>query len=318
MVMNRAPSAPPITVARKPNTPLSNYKMSDRSEHDDFGIRDERSALPNLAAHRHEYFQIHVQLEGTTQHDIGNVRRIVEPGTVCFILPFKAHFIPTVANSRYYILNAGLSYLLPSLDVDISNLEDTPIERAPELAPFCFQEQLDFKLDGPAFAQIEALCRDIAAEDARRGNGSAILIRAYLLQLIGIVWRQHGEDLAALAAMPVSGLGRKQALTRLLAFLKDRLHEPISLTQAASAIHLSPAYLTRLLKRETGQTFVQYLTARRISLARELLLHTNLSIKEIASRCGFMDEAYFGRRFRLYEKTSPTAFRRGLQKAELK
>jgi transcriptional regulator GlxA family with amidase domain len=50
-----------------------------------------------------------------------------------------------------------------------------------------------------------------------------------------------------------------------------------------------------------------------MSLARELLLHTSLSVKEIAFRCGFSDEAYFGRRFRLLEQASPTAFRRQLR-----
>jgi AraC-like DNA-binding protein len=113
--------------------------------------------------------------------------------------------------------------------------------------------------------------------------------------------------------MPASGQARNPALARLRAFLKDRLDQPVSLTDAAAAIHLSPTYLAHLLKRETGQTFVEYLTARRMSLARELLLHTSLSVKEIAFRCGFSDEAYFGRRFRLLEQASPTAFRRQLR-----
>jgi AraC-like DNA-binding protein len=309
-----APSTAPAPSARHArDLPLSNYKMSERSLHGDFGIRDERTALPNPAAHRHEYLQIHVQLAGVTQHAIGDARRAVTPGTVCFILPYKTHFIPTVPGSRYYILNASLGYLLPSLDVDALDLQDLPIERAPELAPFRFQEQLDFRLDGATLAQVESLCREIAAEDARRASGSAILIRAYLLQLIGLVWREYGEALAALAAMPASGQARNPALARLRAFLKDRLDQPVSLTDAAAAIHLSPTYLAHLLKRETGQTFVEYLTARRMSLARELLLHTSLSVKEIAFRCGFSDEAYFGRRFRLLEQASPTAFRRQLR-----
>jgi hypothetical protein len=105
--------------------------MSERALRGDFGIRCQDTALPNPGPHRHEYFQIHVQLKGTTRHLLNGTSRAVVPGTVCFILPFKPHFIPTVPDSQHYILNASLNYLLPSLDIDILDLEDIPIERAP-------------------------------------------------------------------------------------------------------------------------------------------------------------------------------------------
>lgn len=303
----------PSPVARVRPIPLDNYRMSERSLHGDFGIRDEQSALPNAAPHRHEYFQIHVQLHGTTQHFIGDARRPVEAGTVCFILPFATHFIPTAPHSRYFILNASLAYLLPSLDVSLQDLAHTPIERAPELAPFQFQEHIDFWLAPPAMAQVEALCKAIAAEDAERATGSTLLIRSYLLQIIGLVWRQHGEALMHWASAPTSSLSRHPTLARLQAYLKEHLHLQVSLADAAAAIHLSPTYLAHLIKRETGQTFLECLTSRRMAFARELLLHTNLSIKEISSRCGYVDEAYFGKRFRLVTGKSPSANRAELR-----
>ncbi len=307
--------APPLqpTPLRARQAPLDNYRMSERSLHGDFGIRDERSALPNAAPHRHEYFQIHVQLQGSTQHFIGDVCRPLEAGTVCFILPFTTHFIPTAPGSRYFIFNASLAYLLPSLDVDLQDLAHTPIERAPELAPFRFQEQIDFALTPYEMAQVEALCNAIAAEDAQRATGATILIRGYLLQLIGLVWRHYGESLLHWASAPAASLARHPTLARLQAYLKERLHLPVSLADAAAAIHLSPTYLAHLIKRETGQTFLECLTSRRMAFARELLLHTNLSIKEIAFRCGFADEAYFGKRFRLVTGKSPSATRAELR-----
>src|ERR1700749_4194233 len=101
------PEAPP---ARHPASPwrgseIVNYTMSERATHEDFSVRNQDDALPNLLPHRHEYFQIHVQLRGTTTHYLGAITRKVEPGTLCFIPPYKLHFLPTVADSEYFLIN---------------------------------------------------------------------------------------------------------------------------------------------------------------------------------------------------------------------
>lgn len=295
--------------------PLNNYRMSERSLHDDFGIRNECSALPNLGPHRHEYFQIHVQVSGQTEHWIGHVRRPVTAGTVCFILPFQTHYIPTAPESRYFIINASKSYLLPSLEVDLQDLAQTPIDRAPELAPFLFQQHIDFVLPSDELRLVIALSQAMAEEDGQRATGATILIRGYLLQLIGLVWRRYGDALMHWSAMSVTTANRHPALIRLNSYLKNRLHASVSLAEAAAAIHLSPTYLAHLIKRESGQTFVESITQRRMELAQELLQHTALSVKEIAFRCGYADEAYFSKRFRVFAGVSPSAKRAQLQSA---
>lgn len=308
-------SASPVRKSPQDKALFRNYRMSERALRADFGIRSQDTALPNLVAHRHEYFQIHVQLQGTTQHFLGGTSRPVAPGTLCFILPYKVHFIPTVPCSHYYILNASFNYLLPSLNIDILELEDIPVERAPELAPFRFQEHIDFVLNEENIAMAKSLCEAIMREDALRATGSSIMIRGYLLQLIALAWRQHGERLTELASARTAGIARRLTLARLLAYLREHIDQPLSLTDAADAVHLSPTYLARLVKRETGNTFVELLTRRRIARAKELMIHTSLSIKEIAFHTGFSDVAYFSRRFRQIEGSSPTAVRKELRTA---
>lgn len=292
---------------------FSNYRMTERAAHADFGIRSQDTALPNPAPHRHEYLQIHVQLEGTTCHYLDGAEHPVGPGTLCFILPFRTHFIPTVPNSRYYILNVSLDYLLPALDADPLDLADVPIERAPELAPFRFQSRIDYVLDEQGTRDVAALCEAILREDAARASGSTIMIRGYLLQLIGIVWRRYGTRLKALASGQPSGPTGRQTMARLMAYLREREEQPVSLSHAAAAVHVSPTHLAHLVKRETGKTFVELLTARRIARARELLVHTDLTVKEIAFRSGFTDVAYFSRRFRQVEGCTPLSVRGRVQ-----
>jgi AraC-like DNA-binding protein len=83
----------------------------------------------------------------------------------------------------------------------------------------------------------------------------------------------------------------------------------LSLTSAAAAAFLSPNYLTHLIKKETGRTFVEWVTERRIARAKELLANDNRRIKDIAFLVGYRDEAYFSRRFRQSVGQSPSDFR---------
>jgi AraC-like DNA-binding protein len=91
--------------------------------------------------------------------------------------------------------------------------------------------------------------------------------------------------------------------------MRDHVTERLSLTSVAAAADLSPTYLAHLLKKETGKTFTDLLTERRMDRARELLAHTGLKIADIAAEVGFDDEAYFARRFRQRYGMPPGRFR---------
>ena len=72
---------------------------------------------------------------------------------------------------------------------------------------------------------------------------------------------------------------------------------------------LSPNYLAHLVRKETGSTFTDLVTERRIALAQSLLAHTSRRIADIARSVGFRDEGYFARRFRARVGVSPKAYR---------
>jgi AraC-like DNA-binding protein/mannose-6-phosphate isomerase-like protein (cupin superfamily) len=293
----------------RPAPGIVNYTMSERATHSDFSVRNQNDALPNLQPHRHEYFQIHVQLRGSTTHYIGSVTRRVDPGTLCFIPPYKLHFIPTVPDSEYYLINTTQSFMLPGLNVDPLDLEDVSIEQAPELAPFKYQEYLDFKLDGEDLETVGALCSSMLKESSERGPGSTVLCRAYLHQCIGLVCRRFGQKLWHLAEQRISNSAKRETMVRLGHFLRTNFDKQVSLTDAAEVVGLTPTYLAHLVKKETGKTFLELLTERRLDRAKELMLHSSLSIARIAESAGFSDFAYFTRRFKQLTGVSPSRFR---------
>ncbi|MBF9238113.1 helix-turn-helix transcriptional regulator [Hymenobacter sp. BT683] len=77
----------------------------------------------------------------------------------------------------------------------------------------------------------------------------------------------------------------------------------------ADALHVSPAYLSDMLRTLTGQNTQQHIHQRLIEKAKQLLLTTNLSINETAFRLGFEYPQYFTRLFKSKTGVTPAAFR---------
>jgi AraC family transcriptional activator of pobA len=92
--------------------------------------------------------------------------------------------------------------------------------------------------------------------------------------------------------------------------IETRYHEPISLTDVASAVGLSPGYVTTVVGERTGRTVQQWLTERRMREARRLLADTDLTVGAVATRVGYRDAGYFIKRFRRSHGAAPSAWRR--------
>ncbi|MBR2188784.1 MAG: response regulator [Eubacterium sp.] len=72
-------------------------------------------------------------------------------------------------------------------------------------------------------------------------------------------------------------------------------------------------YLSRLFKEKTGETFMEYLTGRRLGRAKELMIQTNKPMREICLEVGYTDPNYFSRIFKKNVGKTPTEFRGEVQ-----
>lgn len=103
---------------------------------------------------------------------------------------------------------------------------------------------------------------------------------------------------------------QKKLLEEIMAYL-DVNYRDSNLTQiqVADMFQMSNYTLSRLFKNQAGVGFSEYLAGKRLEYAKELLLTTSYSVKEIAAMAGFTSENYFSRTFKLYEGVSPSNFR---------
>jgi len=98
-------------------------------------------------------------------------------------------------------------------------------------------------------------------------------------------------------------------LADVFAVIEQRFREPLSLSDVADAVHLSPGHLTTTVRRKTGRTVQDWIVERRMNEARRLLVDTDLAVAEIGRRVGYPDAAYFGRVFSRAHDVTPSAWR---------
>jgi AraC-like DNA-binding protein len=92
--------------------------------------------------------------------------------------------------------------------------------------------------------------------------------------------------------------------------LDDSFRETVTLRQASATIHAHPAHLVRMFSREFGISPHQYLTGRRVDLARRLLLD-GMPPSAAAAAVGFYDQSHLNRTFRRHVGISPGRFATG-------
>lgn len=96
---------------------------------------------------------------------------------------------------------------------------------------------------------------------------------------------------------------------QVMEYVQENYMESITIDTIADHIGISYSYLRKLYKEATGQNLSDHLNQLRIQKAKQLLLETNYTVKEIASMCGFNHERSFSRSFTQIEGVSPSKFK---------
>ncbi len=293
----------------KESMEIKTYQMSERSERLDFEIRDWQIRNPIITPHRHEFFQIHINVNGGSRHGIKNVETTYKNNSIIFILPYRVHYSIPADNPNYHIINFSRSFLGSNLAANLFEAEELIGLEHPELLPFLYQGLIDFDFTKEQFAYVMTLVEKFYAINGERKLGWRERIRGGLLDLIGYASEIYNAEMMAQLNNQTNYATQTESFKRVIQYIDKHMSSNLTLQSAAHATFLSPNYISQLLKQKTGLAFVGWLTMKRMEKAQELLLMTDKRISEVAKEVGFDDEGYFTRRFKQKFGASPTEFR---------
>lgn len=217
----------------------------------------------------------------------------IRPGTLLYICPDEPYSITVDEGTPVGCLTVHFSCADMAWNDGTWSAHDaaTPLARR-----FAWQLQ-DVRL-------IERRFQSLADAWNEKLPGYAFAARTLLQELLLDLVRMENAQPQELAA--------SLKVTQAVRLMRENLSEKLTLPALARAVHLSPAYLSRIFKEATGYTAIAYFNRLKIDRAKELLLEGDKKVREVAQALGFADEFYFSRLFKKLEGVSPSKFYSGI------
>jgi AraC family transcriptional regulator len=244
---------------------------------------------PSLIYHLSRPTQVSRKIEGATLESalIGPRRICLTPGEATAQWQHAGHPEILQVYLRQSVYEAAVS--------EIYGCDSSGAELVPRFAI------LDPLLEQLAIAITSAL-RDGSAEDGLYIDSIAQMMAVHLAR----THSSRSRPSRLLPAKPLSGW----KMRRVIEYIEDNLEGDLSLHAMAAEVDISPLYLARAFKAAVGQSPHQYVLARRIERAKELLRNTDLPVVDVALSSGFSSQSHLSHWFIRQVGVSPAVYRR--------
>ena len=282
----------------------SQYKETLLHEQPGFAYNTYLCTIPQDFArvdlHWHEQMEIVYVKKGSGTVTVGSSKCPVCAGSIMPILPGELHAIDGDPGVRMEYEN-----IIFSLEL-VDNRVENDWTRRFVIDPI---RQGDLRFPRPIHRGTALHSEVSAALDAadsvcgEKQDGYSLLVRSSLFRLLYALYT-HRSSKESLPPSPYA-----DAIKQVLVYVQTHFAEPLTVRKAAALIDYSDAHFMRFFKKETGVTFIEYLTDYRLRYAAYLLRESTESVSEIAAMSGFESASYFTRCFRRKYSMSPREFR---------
>lgn len=263
--------------------------VSDNSK--SFSLADNNPVYVNA-------FSYALILNGSARLSIDESRHDISKGTLCVLSPLHLTHFSSISNDfkcmflcvhKSFVDKTGAFNLKQRIAAGM-NLHRNPLLQISENDSLILQEG------------IKSIRRQILREEHhyRLELIQNALVRFYL-ELDNILEKRGNEH-------PVAPRDADR-LRQFITLLMNHFTEKHQVGFYAEAMHITPQYLTAIVKKQTGKTVNAFIYELIYSEARNMLSATDLSIQEIALKLNFADQACFSKFFKRNSGLSPQMFR---------
>lgn len=239
--------------------------------------------------HYHKFLEISIILQGPTTYSLDNTLHHLDTGDVIFINPDMMH---------NEIQNTGHSH---HLHIGIDHLQFTGYN--PNTFPLT--DPIIHLSEHPEFQKI---IFDILKEKEEQQPYQELAFQQLVMTLWVYLLRQITQHKLSITPVKPMISSKKDMATSIKYYLETHHSEEISLDSLSNSMYVSPTYISKLFKEETGESPINYLISVRMKRAKELLSQQQLTIKEVSEAVGYQDAYHFSKLFKKYTGISPREY----------
>lgn len=261
------------------------------------GTRDKNRDEANM--HKHDHLEMAFILSGEGRYQFEDEICPIREGDLLIINPGVRHHYVAYPEAS----SPSTEFFVGAVDFQIGNLPQNTLP-VPDGGHV-------LHTSGELRQRLFKICSAMEAENAICREGRYFMMKAYLMQMMLLVIREQCEPVVAAGGYAFESVNRKYVVDQIVGYFEDHYAEKISLDQIAENMYLSPFYISRIFKRETGDTPIRHLINIRLERAKELLESGNGgSIREVAEEVGYDDVYHFSKLFKKHYGITPTQARK--------
>ena len=275
--------------------------MKRLRQFDPFVIADFETEVYPLPRHNHTYYEIIYIYHGCGLHCLNQQNFIYQAGDLFLLTPEDNHYFVVEQKTRFVYLKFTDSFFYNQRHTSpgFFDREVEPVMRNKLL------QEMKPALAGPDKVFLKSIIDNITAiKDPSAGETAAVIFYQLLsvIEMIKKALVTHGHQ---------PQYYQQRNNEQLLSFIHQHIYTPelIQIKAISENFNISPAYFGAYFKRNFGISYREYLNHYRINLIERRLVNSHLTLKEIASEFGLVDESHLSRFFKNQKKISPRAYK---------
>jgi AraC-like DNA-binding protein/quercetin dioxygenase-like cupin family protein len=246
--------------------------------------------------HRHDFYEVLYLAKGTGYHVIDGNKYKIKPPCVFFMSPGQAHKIEFskdiegyifIFTPEFYLINQRNPNRLIEFPFFFTIRQNNP--------PLQLEQSKDIRFIEELFAK--------AISESENNKVSVDFLRSVLDLILSFCASRYSTE-----ENTFKGKGHV-VVKRFYQLVEEHYEKNLSVAQLADKMALTPNHLTQTVSQLTGKTSSQIIKAKQIMEIKRLLVHTDLSVTQIAQRLNFPDQSYFAKFFKRETGLSPLQYR---------
>lgn len=262
--------------------------------------------IDRFPAHRHDFLEISLVIEGRGKEVVNGIEHPMEPGTLTLVLPFQFHELHAEPGSTLKLYNCMFSAeLLTGSRDSAAGFTDLLLSGDDERPTF-------FQLDARQAELMSRIFQEMLEEFEGRQSWRNTLLKAKLMEVMIRVdrlrsdfHRQQPGDMPERGEIPGS-------IWKVIRYMHIHYREALTLSGLAEAFHFNETYLSEQIKRHAGINFISLLHEIRLRHACSLLASTNMTVSDIAYEVGYGSSKTLYKAFQKYKGVTPGSYRSGI------
>lgn len=262
---------------------------------EDSSIRIWYSDIPwRFEAHDHSAVEILLTLEGSVTYNVGDQVYEIRKGEILIIPPDTVHSLTMgEGSSRYLFL-----------------FEPDAIMSMRDIKSLAVYFSRPFHLCDGSDTQIrirDLLLKTREAYEAREMLWNTVC-HSYILRIYTVLGQRYLNGVRTKSADALRNMD-PEVINAVMTYINNHYRESLTLEHVAAFAGFSRCYFSRSFKRQTGYSFKNYLCQKRLQVAADLLIRTEIPMRDVAFESGFGSAATFNRVFRENKGCTPTQYR---------